>query len=476
MLARKPSWEEIELMACAEDFAYWAQHYFYIFDTPSDDWILFDLWPAQVEVQLLIHDNQYTIFLKPRQVGISWLVLAIILYSMLFRPVFQAGIFSKRENEAFYLLDRLRDAYNRLPRWMQARRLDVDSASQLQLSNGSGVRAFPWNAGDSYTLSFAFVDEADLVPDLGHVLRAVKPTIDAGGKIVLASKSNKSKPESLFKKIYMGAKEGKNQWKTLFLAWWVHPGRTQAWYDKEKADTLANTGALDDLYESYPATDAEALMGKTLDKRIPGAWLFNCYQKNAQPIPLDQLPGGAPTITGLLVYELPEQGVKYTIGGDPAEGNPTSDDSSFHVLRTDTWTEVAMLSGKFEPGVFAAYMDKVGQWFNRASLMVERNNHGHAVLLWLRDNSPLTRLRGLDRKIGWLSNNVGKVALYDNCTEFFKDGTVVVRSFKTFKQLESIEGGTLRAPEGEMDDAADSFALALASVMAKQAEMEVMAG
>lgn len=475
MLARKPSWEEIELIACADDFAYWARRYFYIFDTPSQDWILFDLWPAQVEVSIMIDGNQYTILLKPRQVGISRLVLAIILHGMLFRPVFQAGIFSKREDEAFYLLEQLVGAYKKLPKWMQARQTLVDNASQLQLSNGSGVRAFPWNAGDSYTLSFAFVDEADLVPNLNHVMLAVKPTIDAGGKLVMVSKINKAKPESLFKKIYKAAKKGENQWATMFLAWWVHPGRTQAWYDKEKADTLANTGALDALYESYPATDVEALMGKTLDKRIPGVWLMKCYQP-MKPIPLDELPAGAPTIPALLVYALPESGVKYVIGGDPAEGNPNSDDSSFHVLRADTYEEVAMLAGKFEPDVFASQIDTVGQWFNRAAVMVERNNHGHAIISWLRGHSPLTLLRGLDKKTGWLSNGVGKARLYDNAAEFFKDGTTVIHTFKTYEQLEALEGATLRAPEQQMDDCADSYALTLASAIRGERDMEVIAG
>jgi hypothetical protein len=36
----------------------------------------------------------------------------------------------------------------------------------------------------------------------------------------------------------------------------------------------------------------------------------------------------------------------------------------------------------------------------------------------------------------------------------------VLHSFDTFSQLASIEGSTLRAPEGEADDRADAYALA----------------
>jgi hypothetical protein len=95
--------------------------------------------------------------------------------------------------------------------------------------------------------------------------------------------------------------------------------------------------------------------------------------------------------------------------------------------------------------------------------MCERNNHGHAVLLWLGGNSPLTLLPGWDGKPGWLSNAKGKALLYDGAAESFRDGATVLHSFETYTQLASIDGSTLRAPEGQHDDRADSYALALAA-------------
>ena len=123
-----------------------------------------------------------------------------------------------------------------------------------------------------------------------------------------------------------------------------------------------------------------------------------------------------------------------------------------------------MLSGKFEPSVMASYADQIGKFFNNAELMVERNNHGHAVLLWLRDNSRLKRLDGHDEKEGWHSTTKGKALLYDTAAEAFKDRETLVHSFASYMQLTSIEGATLRAPEGEMDDLSDSYALALVGI------------
>jgi hypothetical protein len=46
---------------------------------------------------------------------------------------------------------------------------------------------------------------------------------------------------------------------------------------------------------------------------------------------------------------------------------------------------------------------------------------------------------------------------------------VVLRSFATFSQLASIDGNTLRAPEGQQDDKADAFALAVCARLAAPA-------
>jgi len=99
-----------------------------------------------------------------------------------------------------------------------------------------------------------------------------------------------------------------------------------------------------------------------------------------------------------------------------------------------------------------------------ASLMVERNNHGHAVLLWLSDNSPLSLLRGWDGKVGWLTNSKGKALLYTTAADAFREETTTVHSFSTYVQLSSIEGSTLKAPEGQHDDEATSYALALCGI------------
>ncbi len=122
---------------------------------------------------------------------------------------------------------------------------------------------------------------------------------------------------------------------------------------------------------------------------------------------------------------------------------------------------MAELAGKFEPSVFADYAYQLARWFNRADVLVERNNHGHAVLLWLRDHGRgLQLLAGHDGQPGWLSSSLGKAQLYDKCAEGFKNAELTLHSFATYIQVASIDGSTLRAPDGQPDDRADALALA----------------
>lgn len=453
---------KVEWLKCSKSINYWLSSYVSIFNaTPGmdggGDWVRFALWPAQAETLDRIAANRQAIILKARQLGLSWLVLCYALWSMLFRPAATVLLFSKRDEEATELLDkRLKGIYHHLPAWMQARAVVADSQHDWALSNGSSAKAFPATGGRSYTGSLAIVDEADFVQDLDGLLNAVKPTVDAGGQIVLISTVDKSRPDSPFKRIYRGAKEGTTDWQPVFLPWHARPGRDTAWYDAQTADVLARTGALDDLHQEYPATDTEALAPRTLDKRIPAPWIENCYVAR-RPL---TLPQDAPALEQLEIYQPPQPGRTYVIGADPAEGNPTSDDSALTVMDVATGEEVAALAGKFQPAVLAGHADALGRTYNEAGLMVERNNHGHAVLLWLADNSTLRVLNGHDGRPGWLSSSLGKTLLYDCLADGFRDGETTLHSFATYTQLASIEGATLRAPDGFHDDRADSYALA----------------
>lgn len=475
-----------ELGRCYDSYIHFIENYCYIYDSVEMRWIPFRLWDAQKSLLHDIHNHQLTVILKARQLGISWLSLCYGLWQFLFRPIASISVFSRRETEAIYLLgqERLRGIFHHLPLWMiSGHEPSKYTEREWILTTGSAMRAFPTSAGDSYVSTLAIVDEADLTPDLNEMMRAVKPTIEMGGKFILLSRSNKSQPDSEFKRIYKAAKAGESPWYPVFLPWMAHPVRDRAWYNEQKRDITSRTGSVDDLYEQYPETDVQALAAKILDKRIPPMWLEVCFEKlkplyvkSGPAIPLD-------------IYIPPKASGRYVLGADPAEGNPNSDDSALTVIDIDKGEECAILVGKFEPAIFAHYIHQVSVYYNYSPAMVERNNHGHSVIQWLEEHGRRTRLllghdseshkfdkknqkRRKKLKAGWLSSTLGKAILYTTCANHFRDnanlddidaeGVKVLHTEQTLFQLQGIEVDTLRAPDGENDDRADSYALAIA--------------
>lgn len=457
---RPPAAVQTELLKVVKSRAYFIDTYCQIKaqddsgDGLSSRWVPFRLWPAQRDVIAALSSGDHLIILKARQLGQTWLILACILWQLLFRPACTALLFSKRETEAWALLTRLKEMFAHLPPWLQSTAGGVrqDNNAVWKLGNGSEALAFPTTGGDSYTAHIALCDEFDLVDNQQELLNAVQPTVDAGGQMILLSRVRKEKPQTPFKRRYLAAKAGLGGWRAIFLPWRARPDRTDAWYAARVAEALADSGSLDPVHEQYPASDAEALAPPTLNKRLPAAWLLQCYQAGTPT----QAPG-RPALPGLVVYAAPRPNVRYVIGADPAEGNPQSDASAAVVLDRRTRAEVARLTGLIEPTTFARNLTTLRTWYNRASVLVERNNHGHAVIAGMGGAG---LVRGPDGRYGWNTTAPSKAALYDTLADGLCAGDTRIASLSTFQQLSSIEANTLRAPDGEHDDEAMAYALA----------------
>lgn len=198
--------EEIE--RCAADPEYFIDTYCWIYDNATAQWIPFRLWPGQAQVIWLIMGAKYTVILKARQEGLTWLVgVALTIWYMIFRPIAEVLLFSQRDDEAIKVLDRVRGMYARLPDWLKKHgdlnlAVTTDAAHELRLANGSGAQALPASTGGrSNAATFAVVDEADFISDPGALVNFVKPTIDAGeNKLVVLSTVNKSTPGSYFQR------------------------------------------------------------------------------------------------------------------------------------------------------------------------------------------------------------------------------------------------------------------------------------
>jgi len=102
-----------------------------------------------------------------------------------------------------------------------------------------------------------------------------------------------------------------------------------------------------------------------------------------------------------------------------------------------------------------------------AGILVERNNHGHAVLLVLR-RLGASLLHGLDNEPGWATTGASKSLLCDLAAKDIREGGLRLHDERTYWQLTALDGATLAAPPGQHDDRAIACVLALAALRSRR--------
>ena len=159
-------------------------------------------------------DNKKVIVLKGRQLGISTVVAAYIVWYMLFHPEKMVVIFAIKQEVSKNLLRKCRRMTKDLPAWI-ASLASVsptnDNVLQFELTNGSIAKALPTSpdAARSEAVSLLVVDEAAHVEKLEDIWTAMGPAFDStGGRCIALSTPNGT--GNWFHATYIGAEEGRN--------------------------------------------------------------------------------------------------------------------------------------------------------------------------------------------------------------------------------------------------------------------------
>lgn len=454
---------------CFDSFSYFVNTFVYIQDKKSKAWIPFELWAAQEDAADLMQHGGNLIILKTRQVGLSWLLAAYAVWAMLFEPISTILVFSKGLREAIDLRKRVRDIYEKLPAFLKCKSIIIDRKTEFLLSNGSRCVVLPASAGDSYSATHIFFDEADHVEKFDELFNRASPAAEGGGRIFINSTSDKNLPNSMFKRLFKGATAGANGYTPIFIPYTAHPDRDDAWYRNKRAELFEINGTHDEMEAKYPRTPKEALSGISLNKFFPIKWIDRAFDE-VEPAYIitdgyeDRIPENAPAVPNLIVYEPPIPGAEYIIGIDGAEGGANSHDTAITVMDYHSMIEVAHLSGLIDATTTGVYAVELHHYYNAARIMPERNNHGHSIIAEIL-SAGVEVQTGLDGKHGWLTNTVGKTRMYNWAFKVFNQFAAVVRTEKTKIQLQDIERATLKAPPNTGDDCSDSYVIAIAGIM-----------
>lgn len=227
--------------------------------------IPFRLWPAQTDALARLLAERLIVFLKARQVGITWLTLAYALWLCLARPGRVVLLFSKTENDAWELARRVRMMYLRLPEGMrESVGLARDNLSSLEWSNGSRVHslAATKGAGRSFTASLVILDEFAFMQYAQDVYTALKPTVDGGGQMIVISSANGE--AGLFHDLWDKAQAGRNNFFPIFLSWRARPDRDDEWRRRVAREALSEVAVLQE-YPNSPEDAFRLTVGQVYD-------------------------------------------------------------------------------------------------------------------------------------------------------------------------------------------------------------------
>ena len=386
-------------------------------------------------------------------------------------------------------------------------RVDDDSASKIELSNGSlffigtaGGQGFA--RGD--TLQRTHGSE---VAKWCRGPRQVSKVEDLVAGIMGAASNGEIVFETTpdgrewFCSMYEEAKRGLNQFTPLFLAWYMDPAnvlKPSQFNAIEIQETLSDEER--ELAERYKLSIAQIAFRR--DKKKEYKRLFpqefpeddiTCFLtsgtcffdielvmgmlKRLPPVTRTHVPGGYQVIV-----EEPIQGEEYCIGVDTSEGLPGCDPNGAGVLNKKTGKQVAFIHGRFNPRTLADHSVRLALKYNNALLGIERENHGHAVLqqvtelgygrphfrgghLYFFGESKAESMTEVLKKAraGWSTNAETRPIMLDELSNAIESGAMKVYDEDLLNECLSFrlqENGKFSADPGAHDDAVMKWAVA----------------
>lgn len=160
---------------------------------------------------------------------------------------------------------------------------------------------------------------------------------------------------------------------------------------------------------------------------------------------------------------MPKPSRQYVIGADTSEGLAKGDYSYACVIRRDTGEQVEFLHGKWPPDVFANKLYELGHKYNTALIGVERNNHGHAVILQLKTRGYGKIYTHDDKRFGWLTTAKNKGLMIDEMEKAVREKHLLLSDTDLLAEMLTFqynEKGSAEAAEGKHDDRVMGTAIA----------------
>lgn len=448
-----------EILRCKQDPVYFFKEYVWI-QHPIRGRIKFNLYPFQEKVLKDLNDNQFSIILKSRQLGISTLCAGLSLWIILFQDDKNILTIATKEKVAKNLVAKVGFGFRNLPKWMlHALNIKCREFNKLSisLSNGSCIKAASAAGDDSRSeaLSLLLIDEAAFVRNAEQVWASAQSTLSTGGKGILLSTPNGQK--GFFWKMWADAIDGVNGFNPIKLDWKVHPERDQTWRD-EQTLRLGERMASQECDGSFISSGNTVVKGEILE------WYTTVLVKE----PIQRYYSDL-----LWLWDYPDSTRKYLISCDVARGDG-SDYSAFHILDIETLDQVGEFKGKIGTTELAKLLRDTGYEWNNAVISIENASMGWGVVQDMIQldykNLYYTPKREMPNDYeyidydnftpGFTNSSKTRPLIINKLEEYLNNKLVVIRSIRTIHELQAFIWYSHRAEasQGSNDDLVLSLA------------------
>jgi len=441
-----------EILKCGKDPNYFINNYARIAH-PLHGLVPFKTYPYQTDLLTDFNDYRFTVILKARQLGISTIAAAYIVWMMVFHRDKNILVMATKFKTASNLVKKVKAILKNLPEWLLIAGIAVDNRASFELSNGSQIQAASTSgdAGRSEALSLLVIDEAAHIENLDELWAGLYPTISTGGRVIALSTPNGV--GNWFHKTYSAAAEGTNDFHPVELMWDVHPDRDDAWFNKETRN-MSRREISQELECNFNTS------GETVIHPEDIAYMEKLTKEPKYRTSFDR---------NMWIWEEYQPEASYLMVADVARGDG-ADYSVFHIIKLETMEIVAEYQGKPNLDMYSNILFQTAKEYGNCLLVVENVGIGISVLeklIELEYPNLYYSIKGTHEFVesyqgernsaaipGFTTSSKTRPLIISKLEEFIRNKLINVYSLRTINELRTFiwHNGKPQAMRGYNDD------------------------
>ena len=455
-------WLKEEIRLCKKNILYFCRHL--KIKDQTEGFLNYNPYLYQQNYYYEFMRSKYIISDKCRQVGFSIATQALLLHKLLFFKDQLIEIISTDDEVSKSFLEKLKGTYDNLPEWFRRiphfGSVPPTNAHRLSLGNGSSVKSLPRKeeGSRSGSLSILVFDEAAFIEGMKKMWAGSYYAIAKSDKskvIIISTRNGNMGKGEWYYNMLTQTEEGNTDFNLIGVDWWEVPEyiTNPAWLDGAFKNTARDIFLQEVCKKWLVAGDTVLDKEKLLNYKVidPISHSIVSYETKKTEV-----------LNDLHIFKQPKEGGRYAITADCGAGSKSY--SSFHVFDLETYEQVAEYKKKMDTPDYATVLVKVGYYYGLATLVIEINNPGLAVMshIFKTLKYPTSHIYKRKRKqaayrdYGWVTSTKTRPLLVNDLIDCFQNDRVKINSKRTIDELLCFiwedRTGKAKASAGANDD------------------------